>query len=191
MLYPLFLLSLLVERHPLLWRAILIPAISFAAVSIFRRIVNVPRPYEKFGLAPVLAKDTHGKSFPSRHVFSIYIIAMTILPVYPYLGITLLVLGLTLPSSVSSAAYTNPGRDRRCPHQGLSAACCIICDHAFVFLITLSLVNSSRSFSSRYSPYLFRKLLISRYRDIGEGVCALLCLFDIVGKPVSRILHLR
>lgn len=91
-----FLLSLLVERHPLLWRAILIPAISFAAVSIFRRIVNVPRPYEKFGLAPVLAKDTHGKSFPSRHVFSIYIIAMTILPVYPYLGITLLVLGLIL-----------------------------------------------------------------------------------------------
>lgn len=96
LLYPLFLLSLLVERHPLLWRAILIPAISFAAVSIFRRIVNVPRPYEKFGLAPVLAKDTHGKSFPSRHVFSIYIIAMTILPVYPYLGITLLVLGLIL-----------------------------------------------------------------------------------------------
>ena len=89
LLYPLFLLSLLEAGHPLLWRAILIPAISFAAVSIFRRIVNVPRPYEKFGLPPVLEKDTHGKSFPSRHVFSI-------LPVYPYLGITLLVLGLIL-----------------------------------------------------------------------------------------------
>lgn len=95
-LYPVFLLQLYAEQHPLLPRAILIPGISFAAVSVFRAVVNVPRPYEKFNLPPALGKDTKGKSFPSRHVFSIYIIAMTVLYVYPDAGLLLGILGLVL-----------------------------------------------------------------------------------------------
>lgn len=95
-LYPVFLLLLYAERHPLLPRAILIPGISFAAVSVFRAVVNVSRPYEKFNLPPALGKDTKGKSFPSRHVFSIYIIAMTVLYVYPDAGLLLGILGLVL-----------------------------------------------------------------------------------------------
>lgn len=96
LLYPIFLLQLYAEHNPFFLRALLIPAVSFAAVSVFRVVINAPRPYEKFGLPPTLSKETKGKSFPSRHVFSIYIIAMTVLYVYPDAGFLLGVLGLVL-----------------------------------------------------------------------------------------------
>ena len=83
-------------RAALFLRALLVPAISFAAVTLFRRIFNAPRPYEKFGLPPAIEKDTAGKSFPSRHVFSVFIIAATIFYVHPSAGILLGLLGVVL-----------------------------------------------------------------------------------------------
>ena len=55
--------------------AIIIPGLSFLFLSLYRYIVNRPRPYEVLSITPVLIKDTRGKSFPSRHVFSIFLIA--------------------------------------------------------------------------------------------------------------------
>ena len=66
------------------------------AVSVFRHILNVPRPYEKFEIAPAIEKETHGKSFPSRHVFSVFVIAMTIFYVYTNVGILLCIIGILL-----------------------------------------------------------------------------------------------
>lgn len=94
--YPVFLLSLFLTKNPILLRAILVPAISFAIVTVFRRIINAPRPYEKFNLPPALKKDTEGESFPSRHVFSIFVIASTIFYVCAPLGILLYALGVIL-----------------------------------------------------------------------------------------------
>ncbi len=96
LLYPAFLLLLFLQKHPFLPRAVLVPAISFAAVSVFRRVVNVPRPYERFNLPPVLEKDSSGKSFPSRHVFSVFVIAMTIFYLHTDAGILLFVIGAGL-----------------------------------------------------------------------------------------------
>ena len=96
LVYPALLFYLMVCRDSRFWRVLLVPAVIFVLVSLFRRKFNAPRPYEKWPVKPLIPKDTKGNSFPSRHVFSIYIIAMTILPVYPNLGITLLVLGLIL-----------------------------------------------------------------------------------------------
>ena len=96
LLYPLFLFLLLVQRNPFLIRAVFVPAISFVAVSVFRHILNVPRPYEKFDIPPAIKKETHGNSFPSRHVFSVFIIAITIFYVYPYIGILLFIIGILL-----------------------------------------------------------------------------------------------
>lgn len=96
LLYPVFLLLLLIQQNPFLLRAILVPGITFMAVTIFRKVVNVPRPYEKFDTPPVLEKDTPGKSFPSRHVFSIFVIAMTIFYVYTGIGILLFAMGIAL-----------------------------------------------------------------------------------------------
>lgn len=96
LLYPVFLLLMFIQGNPFLLRAIVVPAISFVAVSLFRKIVNVPRPYEKFDIPPALEKDTKGKSFPSRHVFSIFVIAMTIFYVHTGLGILLFICGIGL-----------------------------------------------------------------------------------------------
>ena len=44
--YPALLAALLFLRDPRLMRAILVPLISFLAVTLFRRICNRKRPYE-------------------------------------------------------------------------------------------------------------------------------------------------
>ena len=79
-------------------KALLVPGISFVLLSVFRSWVNRPRPYEKFGVPPVIKKDTKGHSFPSRHVFSATMIAMTFLLMSPWswLGVLFLLLSLAL-----------------------------------------------------------------------------------------------
>lgn len=96
LVYPLYLIVLYMEKNPGLWKGILVPAVSFLLVTIFRRIVNVQRPYEKFGIPPVIEKDTRGKSFPSRHVFSVFIIAVTIFYSHPGAGILLGIIGTAM-----------------------------------------------------------------------------------------------
>ena len=95
-MYPLYLLKLLTERNTWFIRALLVPAVSFVCLSVIRRIINAPRPYEKFDIPPVLEKDTTGKSFPSRHVFSVFVIAMTVFYEHPGAGILLGIIGLLL-----------------------------------------------------------------------------------------------
>ncbi|MBO5303031.1 MAG: phosphatase PAP2 family protein [Lachnospiraceae bacterium] len=58
-------------------KCIAIPAISFVLVSAFRKVYSAKRPYEALDIVPLIKKDTVGKSFPSRHVFSVFIIGMT------------------------------------------------------------------------------------------------------------------
>lgn len=95
-LYPLLLVFLFWTRDEGLMQAFFVPAISFVVLSLGRYLINRKRPYEKFEVPPVLPKDTKGKSFPSRHVFSATIIAMTFLMMSPWmwLGIALLVLAV-------------------------------------------------------------------------------------------------
>lgn len=52
-----------------------VTAVGFVAVSFFRKRFNVPRPYECCAIAPLIARDGAGKSFPSRHTFSAFAIA--------------------------------------------------------------------------------------------------------------------
>ena len=89
--------------------AVMVPFSSFIALSVFRYLVNRPRPYEKFGLAPVIPKDTVGKSFPSRHVFSAFIIAFTYLMWSPFwqVGIilTLVAVDIAIIRVISGVHY--------------------------------------------------------------------------------------
>ena len=96
LVYPLYLLMLLIEHDPWLSRAVIVPLDSFLIVSFVRAVINAPRPYEKFGIPPVLEKDTKGKSFPSRHVFSVFVIAVTIFYEHPSVGIILGMIGILL-----------------------------------------------------------------------------------------------
>ena len=78
------------------WRALYVPAISFVLLLVFRSFVNRPRPSENFDVPPVIKKDTKGKSFPSRHVFSATIIAMTFVLMSPWSWLGLIFLGVSI-----------------------------------------------------------------------------------------------
>ena len=56
-----------------------IPASGFVILSLFRKKINHPRPYETWDICPLLEKDSSGQSMPSRHVFSATIISMACL----------------------------------------------------------------------------------------------------------------
>lgn len=96
--YPLLLLCLFFQKSPFLIKAILIPLDGFILVTVFRGLISRKRPYEKFGVLPVIPKDTKGKSFPSRHVFSAAVIALTFLqlPQAAWIGILFFVFSVIL-----------------------------------------------------------------------------------------------
>lgn len=94
--YPTVLIVLIFSRDVRFWRVLLAPSISFVLVSIFRNYVNAPRPYEVTGDIPIIKKDTRGKSFPSRHVFSVFVIASTLYFISNPLGIFLMLAGVLL-----------------------------------------------------------------------------------------------
>lgn len=82
------------------WKALFVPGISFVLLSVGRAIINRPRPYEAFEIPPVIPKDTKGNSFPSRHVFSATIIAVTFLLMSPWSWLGVLFLGLSIALAV-------------------------------------------------------------------------------------------
>ena len=59
-------------------RVIIVPAATFGLVTYLRDRFDAPRPYELYPIDPIIAKDTHGKSMPSRHVASAVIIAFAL-----------------------------------------------------------------------------------------------------------------
>ena len=67
-------------------KTILVPAIVFLTVTIFRKLFNFQRPYEKFDFKPLISKNTKGHSFPSRHTASAFIISMVFLQINAFLG---------------------------------------------------------------------------------------------------------
>lgn len=98
-LYGLLIIGLLLNGlYTFAILSLAVPAAGVVICSVMRALINAPRPYELNGEGHdnVLGKKTAGKSFPSRHVFCIFIIAVTVL-IYdlPY-GIVLLCLGVVL-----------------------------------------------------------------------------------------------
>ncbi len=69
----------------------LIPAAGFGLLSLVRRRLNRPRPYELYDLDPLIERDGSGESFPSRHAFSAFTIAAAWLTTAPLVAVFLLV----------------------------------------------------------------------------------------------------
>ena len=97
--YPVLLVCVFAAGHPDAWKAAAVPGAGFVLLSIVRAEINAPRPYETFEAVPVIEKDTKGKSFPSRHVFSAFIIAFTAAWYYPGAGFVLAVCGTALAAT--------------------------------------------------------------------------------------------
>ena len=75
---------------------VFIPASGFVILSILRKKINAPRPYEVWEIIPLLDRDSPGQSMPSRHVFSATIISMACLHVSLSVGVIFLVLSALL-----------------------------------------------------------------------------------------------
>ena len=73
-----------------------IPASGFVILSLLRKKINAPRPYEVWEIVPLLDRDSPGQSMPSRHVFSATIISMACLHASLSVGVILLVLSALL-----------------------------------------------------------------------------------------------
>ena len=70
---------------------VFIPASGFVILSLFRKKINHPRPYETWDIRPLLDKDSSGQSMPSRHVFSATIISMAYFHAWTLIGMILLI----------------------------------------------------------------------------------------------------
>lgn len=87
----------LLEVSPLgVIELLIITGVPFLALSVMRRLINAPRPYELLEFYERKPKDRLGSSFPSRHVFSVFVIATVITPANVLLGCGLFVLGIAL-----------------------------------------------------------------------------------------------
>lgn len=73
-------------------RITLSPMTVFAIITVFRKIFNRARPYEKFATPSVFGKDKSGESMPSRHTACAFIIAMAFMYVSIPLGIVYLII---------------------------------------------------------------------------------------------------
>ena len=87
------------DKFLLTSKLILTPFTSFILVSVIRKCIDAKRPYEKYNIKPLFVKDTKGESMPSRHVFSITIIAMCWLYVSVPVGIIMLMLVAIMAAS--------------------------------------------------------------------------------------------
>ena len=75
--YPLLLAACALTAPDLLVRLVCVPAAGFAICTVLRAAIDAPRPYEESDVQAAIPKKTRGRSFPSRHVFSMATIALS------------------------------------------------------------------------------------------------------------------
>ena len=129
LVYGLVLLdAFLIEGWKGLLAFFLLPAIGFGLLTAIRKRLNQARPYEKWAIQPLLAKDTSGKSMPSRHVFSATVISMCLLYFFWLPGLICLLLsaGLAAVRVIGGVHY---------PKDVVIGYLCGICWGALLFLL--------------------------------------------------------
>ena len=82
--------------------------IPFLLVSLMRRYIGAPRPYEVYDFFENRPKESEKNSFPSRHAFSIFAIGVATWFVYPVFGSILLTLGLVMCITRVALGYHFP-----------------------------------------------------------------------------------
>ncbi|MBQ8057229.1 MAG: phosphatase PAP2 family protein [Ruminococcus sp.] len=95
MFYPMQLVYLFITigfKSEVFLKATFVPLFVLILVTVLRYIINAKRPYEVYDYTPAIKKETKGKSFPSRHTASAFIIALAFLYIDVKLGIIMMVL---------------------------------------------------------------------------------------------------
>lgn len=94
--YPLLVVYSYFFSRAELIELVVVPLASFVAVSLFRSVVNAKRPYEVYDFEPIIDKDTKNHSFPSRHVFSAFMVGMSYMQISVQGAIDIFILGVLL-----------------------------------------------------------------------------------------------
>lgn len=92
-----YLMITLIEASPVYALKVAgILAIPFLILTILRRVINAPRPYEVLDFYETKPKGKRGKSFPSRHAYSVFGIGTVLLFFRPLFGVVVLAVGVML-----------------------------------------------------------------------------------------------
>ena len=70
--------------------------VGFVFVTVLRGVLNKPRPYEIYDFYEVKPSEREGKSFPSRHCFSAFVIATLSIPLSPLSAVAIFVMALII-----------------------------------------------------------------------------------------------
>ncbi|MBQ8604305.1 MAG: phosphatase PAP2 family protein [Oscillospiraceae bacterium] len=94
--YPLLLIHLFMSAQDKLAAAVIVPASGFILLTVVRRKINRPRPYVTLDIQPIIHKEKKGNSMPSRHVFSMTMIAAAWFIVSPAVCSVLMIFSVVL-----------------------------------------------------------------------------------------------
>ena len=92
-LYPVYEIYLSFTDRYMLIKTFTVPAVTFVLVSLLRVFINAKRPSEICGLKPILSQTRCDRSFPSRHVFSAFAVAVAFAQSGMRLGIVFCFIG--------------------------------------------------------------------------------------------------
>ena len=73
--------------------------VGFVLVSLARKAIDAPRPYELYDFYEDKPKEREGRSFPSRHAYSAFSIATAAFSIHPLLGGAFIILASLMCAS--------------------------------------------------------------------------------------------
>ena len=97
--YAMLVVSSYLDEPMLAIKILIAGAVPFILVSVLRRLINAPRPYEMYDFYKEAPKSKKGSSFPSRHVFSCFTVAVLSYILSPLLAVAIAVTGVMLAVS--------------------------------------------------------------------------------------------
>ncbi len=97
-MYPCILIILYITKSSQFFHAVWKPLFAFIYVTIIRKIINRPRPYDAYSIQSLIGHK-HGESFPSRHTVSAFIIALVAFYVQVPLGIFAIIIAIIISVS--------------------------------------------------------------------------------------------
>lgn len=71
-------------------------ALGFVTVTVMRKLINLPRPYEVYSFYEVPPRNKQGEGFPSRHCYSATVIAVLGWLISPLLTVAVGILTLLI-----------------------------------------------------------------------------------------------
>ena len=94
--FDLAVLTFLAKRYLVAALVAVSAFVGYVLVTLMRRLVNAPRPYELYSFYEVRPKEKVGNSFPSRHAYSALAIATLTFAVSRILAVVFIVLSLLM-----------------------------------------------------------------------------------------------